>query len=172
MHMRIVAVAGLAICCSCSTLPRGAPPPASSSTPSSAGERVTVERVVDGDTFVARGSSGRFRVRLIGVDTPETVKPGTPVQCFGPESSAYARARLTGKTVRLVFDVDRYDRYGRVLAYVYVDGSDLFNLDLVRDGYAVVLTIPPDVAHADEFVAAQRAARAHHAGLWLACVPH
>jgi micrococcal nuclease len=129
---------------------------------------VTVERVVDGDTFVATTPGQRFRVRLIGVDTPETVKPDTPVQCFGPQASAYAKRVLTGRRVRLVYDVDRYDRYGRVLAYVYVGGA-FFNLDLVRLGYAVVLTVPPDVAHTDDFLAAQRAARAARVGLWLAC---
>jgi micrococcal nuclease len=134
-----------------------------------AGELATVARVVDGDTFIAKPSTGRaFRVRLIGVDTPETVKPRTPVQCFGPEASAYATHVLTGRQVRLVYDVDRYDRYGRALAYVYV-GDDFFNLDLVRRGYAVLMTIPPDVAHAGEFVAAQAAARAADRGLWHAC---
>ncbi|MGZ4128125.1 MAG: thermonuclease family protein [Actinomycetota bacterium] len=131
-------------------------------------EEVTVERVVDGDTFVAVEGAHRFRVRLIGVDTPETVKPNTPVQCFGPQASAYAHRLLIGRRVRLVYDVDRYDPYGRVLAYVYV-GSSFFNLDVVRLGYGVVLTVPPDVAHVDDFLAAQRAARSARLGLWLAC---
>jgi len=131
-------------------------------------ELVTVQRVVDGDTFIALTGSRRFRVRLIGVNTPETVKPGTPIQCFGPEASTYAHKILTGKQVRLVYDVERYDRYRRVLAYVYL-GATFFNLDLVQRGYAVVETVPPDVAHVRDFVAAQRAARASRTGLWLAC---
>lgn len=124
--------------------------------------------MVDGDTFIAVTGTRRFRVRLIGVDTPETVKPNTPVQCFGPQASAYAKHALTGKQVRLVYDVDRTDRYGRTLAYVYV-GTTFFNLALVQQGYAVVDTVPPDIAHVGEFVAAQRAARAKHLGLWLTC---
>jgi micrococcal nuclease len=159
--------AALVFLAACSTA-AGVGPQSSADT---TGQLVTVTRVVDGDTFIAK-PAGRatFRVRLIGVDTPETVKPRTPVQCFGPESSAYAKRVLTGRKVRLVYDVDRYDRYGRTLAYVYV-GTDFFNLDLVRRGYAVLLTIPPDVAHADEFVAAQAAARAADRGLWHACEP-
>jgi micrococcal nuclease len=134
-----------------------------------ASEQAFVQRVVDGDTFIAQVNNRRFRVRLIGVNTPETVKPRSPVECFGPEASAFAKAELTAKTVRLVYDVDRYDRYGRTLAYVYL-GKTFFNLLLVQRGYAVVETVPPDVAHVEQFVAAQRAARAAHAGLWRACV--
>lgn len=157
---------------SCSTAPTSTQtiqsiPPTSSPTIGGS-ENVTVQRVVDGDTFIALTGSSRFRVRLIGVDTPETVKPGAPIGCFGPEASAYAKKTLTGKQVRLVYDVDRYDRYRRVLAYVYL-GKTFFNLDLVQRGYAVVDTVPPDVAHVRDFVAAQRAARASRAGLWLAC---
>jgi micrococcal nuclease len=157
---------------SCSTTPTSTQAIQSTPSTSSPGiggsERVTVQRVVDGDTFIALQGTRRFRVRLIGVDTPETVKPGTSIQCFGPEASAYAKKTLTGKQVRLVYDVDRYDRYRRVLAYVYL-GKTFFNLDLVQRGYAVVETVPPDIAHVRDFVAAQRAARASHAGLWLAC---
>jgi micrococcal nuclease len=129
---------------------------------------VTVQRVVDGDTFIALAGSRRFRVRLIGVDTPETVKPGAPIGCFGPEASAYAYRALTGKQVRLVYDIDRFDQYGRVLAYVYLGGT-FFNLDLVRRGFARVLTVRPDVAHVKDFVAAERVARVSRVGLWLVC---
>jgi micrococcal nuclease len=141
-----------------------------SAAPPEAGDLVTVARVVDGDTFIAQAADRRFRVRLIGVDTPETVKPQTPVQCFGREASSYARRALDGRRVRLVYDVDKYDRYGRVLAYVYV-GTEFFNLELVRRGYGVVLTVPPDVAHVDDFVAAQVSARTSGRGLWSACAP-
>src|SRR5215212_8983311 len=121
-----------------------------------------VTRVVDGDTIVVGASE---RVRLIGVDTPESVKPGTPVQCFAREASAFTKRLLTGRRVRLERDVEERDRYGRLLAYVYV--GDLFvNAELVRRGYASVATFPPNVRHVDEFVRLQREARAARRGLW------
>ncbi len=167
----VTVVLGLSAC-SLSTAPNSSPTiqgtPTKSGPAIGGSETVTVQRVVDGDTFIALEGTHRFRVRLIGVDTPETVKPGAPIGCFGPEASAYAHMTLTGKQVRLVYDVDRYDRYRRVLAYVYL-GKTFFNLELVQRGYAVVETVPPNVAHVDDFVEAQRAARASRAGLWLAC---
>jgi micrococcal nuclease len=133
-----------------------------------AGDDTTVESVTDGDTIrVADG----VRVRLIGIDTPETVDPRTSVQCFGPEASARMKATLpTGTLVRLVYDVERLDRYGRTLAYVYrASDGDFVNAAMVRDGYASAYTEPPNVAHADEFVALQREARDANRGLWGAC---
>jgi micrococcal nuclease len=135
------------------------------------GDAVVV-RVVDGDTIRARvGGAADERVRLIGIDTPESVKPNTPVQCFGREASARTKALLPpGTPVRLVRDVEARDRYGRLLAYVYRRADGLFvNLALVEDGYAVPYTFPPNVAHADEFVAAARAAREAGRGLWSGC---
>jgi micrococcal nuclease len=128
----------------------------------------TIERVVDGDTIVVRGGE---RVRLIGMDTPETVDPRRPVQCFGEAASRRAKQLLpVGTSVRLVYDVDRYDRYGRTLAYVYRASDGLFvNASLVQDGYAVVYTVPPNVAHAAEFVALQQEARRAGRGLWTKC---
>ena len=99
----------------------------------------TVVRVVDGDTIFVRGPGGRTEdVRLIGIDTPETVDPRRPVGCFGPEASAYAKHLLTGRRVRLVYDRELHDRYGRFLAYVWLSASrPLFvNAELVRRGYA------------------------------------
>jgi micrococcal nuclease len=127
-----------------------------------------VERVVDGDTIRV---TGHERVRLIGIDTPETVDPRRPVQCFGREASARTKPLLpVGTPVRLVYDVDRYDRYGRTLAYVYRARDGLFvNASLVRDGYAVAYTVPPDVAHADDFVRFERLARSTTRGLWRSC---
>jgi micrococcal nuclease len=129
---------------------------------------MAVERVIDGDTIVVTG--GRH-VRLIGIDTPETVDPHRPVGCFGKEASAFMKQLLPAHTaVRLVGDVEQLDRYGRTLAYVYRLADGLFvNAELVRRGYAVVLTIPPNVAHTDEFVALASAARVTGAGLWSAC---
>ena len=130
-----------------------------------------VSRVVDGDTIVIRVGSASDKVRLIGIDTPESVKPGTPVQCFALEASARTKALVPpGTPVRLDGDVEPRDRYGRRLAYVYRARDNLFvNLVLVREGYAVPYTFPPDVAHADEFVSAAADARAANAGLWGKC---
>jgi micrococcal nuclease len=125
-----------------------------------------VERVVDGDTIVV----GSERVRLIGVDTPETKKPGTPVQCFGKKATAFTTRFIDGRKVRLELDAEPRDRYGRLLAYVIrtEDGRSL-NAALVREGYARTLTIPPNVRHADEYARLARAAREHDRGLWSAC---
>jgi micrococcal nuclease len=131
----------------------------------------TVERVVDGDTLVVRVSGRRDRVRLIGMDTPESVKPNTPVQCFAVEASNRTKALLpAGTPIRLVGDVEQRDRYKRLLAYVYRASDNLFiNLALVREGYAVPYTFPPNVAHTAEFVAAADDARQASRGLWSAC---
>jgi micrococcal nuclease len=130
-----------------------------------------VERVVDGDTIRVRVAGRDERVRLIGIDTPESVKPGTPVECFALAAAARTKALLPeGTEVRLVRDVEERDQYGRLLAYVYRTSDDLFvNLSLARDGFAVPLTVPPNVAHASEFVAAAREARENGRGLWAAC---
>lgn len=161
----VAAVVSVALCAGCASTNGDA---ADSSTP---GDRATVERVVDGDTLVLTDDT---RVRLIGIDTPETVDPRRPVECFGQEASDHAKQLLPkGTEVRLVFDVERTDRYGRTLAYVYRASDDLFvNLDLARNGYAEQLTVPPNVAHADDFAAAVDEAREAGNGLWgdAACV--
>jgi len=130
-----------------------------------------VVRVVDGDTIVVRISGAEERVRLIGIDTPESVDPRSPVDCFGPEASAAAKALLPeGTAVRLVRDVEARDRFDRLLAYVYLADDDTFvNLALAEQGYADVATFPPNVAHTDELVAAVSAARDAGLGLWGAC---
>jgi micrococcal nuclease len=127
-----------------------------------------VTRVVDGDTAHVEIDGEDVTVRFIGIDTPESVAPDQPVECFGPEASAYTEGRLEGKRVRLEYDVEREDRYGRTLAYVWL-GDELFNETLVRQGYALVTTFPPDVRYVDRFAAAQRDAREHGRGLWQAC---
>jgi micrococcal nuclease len=129
-----------------------------------------VTRVVDGDTVAVRIDGADERVRYIGVDTPETVKPGTPVQCFGRTASAYNHRLVDGQPVRLRFDAERHDRYGRLLAYVYRARDGLFvNAALVRGGYATTLTIPPNTAHATQFAALERRARERQRGLWRSC---
>jgi micrococcal nuclease len=126
-----------------------------------------VERVVDGDTIVLRGGE---RVRYIGMDTPESVKPGTPVQCYAKAASRENERLVAGQRVRLRFDAERRDRYGRTLAYVYRARDGVFvNAELVRRGYARVLTIPPDVRHAGLFHQLAARARGARRGLWGAC---
>jgi micrococcal nuclease len=132
------------------------------------GETTRVVEVVDGDTIEV---SGGRRVRLIGVDTPETRHPDKGVQCFGREASTYtARLLPRGTRVRLVSDAELRDRYDRLLAYVYRVSDGLFvNAALARDGYARPLTIPPNVAHAEEFANLAGQARERRRGLWGAC---
>jgi micrococcal nuclease len=133
----------------------------------------TVERVVDGDTVIVRAGTRSFDVRLLGIDTPETVDPHRPVGCYGPEASAFAKHLLAGGRVRLVYDRERRDRYGRWLAYLYLlrDGRPpLFvNARLVAAGYARTLSIPPNTAHATELAALERSAALAGRGLWSAC---
>lgn len=130
-----------------------------------------VVRVVDGDTIVVRLGRDEETVRLLGIDTPESVDPRSPVECFGKEASARTGELLPpGTDVRLVRDVEARDRYDRLLAYVYRGDDDTFvNLALVEEGYADVLTYPPNVAHAADFVSAAGAARTEGRGLWQAC---
>jgi micrococcal nuclease len=129
-----------------------------------------VVRVVDGDTVVVRTGGHDERVRYIGVDTPESVKPGTPVQCFAKAASAANKRLVQGQEVRLVHDAEARDRYGRMLAYVYRSSDGLFvNAELVRRGYAKPLTIPPNVAHAVELRRLAAAARREGRGLWSRC---
>jgi len=132
--------------------------------------RAEVVRVVDGDTIRVRFDGRTERVRYIGVDTPESVKPGTPVQCYAKRAAAANAALVAGRSVRLVGDVERRDRYGRLLAYVYREPDGAFvNARLVRDGYARTLTIAPNVAHAHQFAQLARTARQSGRGLWSAC---
>lgn len=129
-----------------------------------------VERVVDGDTIVVRIGGERERVRLLGIDTPETVHPEKPVECFGPESSARL-SELTppGSQVRLERDTELRDRFGRLLAYVYAPDDTFVNLLLVEDGYATTLHIPPNGAHRQQLADAEQQAEAAGVGLWSAC---
>lgn len=130
-----------------------------------------VDFVVDGDTVDLIVDGVEERARLIGIDTPETKKPDSPVECFGPEATAHTQSLLPkGTAVRIERDVVARDDYGRLLVYVYRSGDGLFvNLDLVAEGFAQPLTIPPNVTFADAFVDAARAAERSDAGLWGGC---
>ncbi len=134
------------------------------------GERVIVTKVVDGDTIVV---NGRQTVRLIGIDTPETVDPRRPVGCFGKEASNKAKELLSGKEVILQRDVSETDKFKRLLRYIFLplpDGQTLFINDyLVREGYAKVLTYPPDVKYNEQFRLAETEARENNRGLWGRC---
>jgi micrococcal nuclease len=133
----------------------------------------TVERVVDGDTVIVRAGTRSFDVRLLGIDTPETVDPHRPVGCYGPEASAYTKHLLNGQRVRLVYDRQLHDVYGRWLAYVYLERqgrNDLFvNARLITAGYARTLSIPPNTAHAAELASLERTAALAGRGLWSSC---
>jgi micrococcal nuclease len=129
-----------------------------------------VVRVVDGDTILVALGGRRERVRYIGMDTPETVKPRTPVQCFGKKASAENRRLVAGRDVRLVADAEARDRYGRMLAYVYRASDGMFiNAELVQRGYATPLSIRPNVRFAARFRTLAREARRGGRGLWSAC---
>lgn len=141
-------------------------------------EEATVERVVDGDTVVvvitgrSEGPGAgmadvgeEYRLRLIGIDTPESVKPNSPVECFGKEASAAAAALLEGADVKLVKDVEEADQYDRLLRYVYIE-SEMANARLVANGYATAYTYPPNVRWSELLVQLQREARENDRGLW------
>ena len=129
--------------------------------PTAVGAQV-VERVVDGDTIVVRGVG---RVRLIGVDTPETVHPSRPVEFFGREASAFAKRLLDGQRVRLEYDREPTDRYGRTLAYVHLADGTFVNAEIIRRGYGHAYTRFP-FRHLDRFRQLEREARAAGRGLW------
>ena len=128
----------------------------------------TVSRVVDGDTVEVTRGGRTLDIRLIGIDTPETVHPTEPVECFGPEASAYATRALLDEPVVLEFDRSqgRQDYYGRTLAYVWRPGRALFNLDAVRRGYALEYTYESAYAWQRELQRAERRAKTARVGVW------
>ncbi len=138
--------------------------------------KARVTRVVDGDTAYVSFSGKSEKVRFIGVNTPETKDPRKPVEPYGKEASAYTTAELNGKEVYLELDVQERDKYGRLLAYVWLERpisrseaevrAKMFNARLLLEGYAQVMTIPPNVKYADLFVQFQREARSANKGLW------
>lgn len=135
--------------------------------PSDVSSYYKVIRVVDGDTIDVGVNGQSVRVRMIGVNTPETVHPEKPVECFGKEASNYTNKSLYGKYIQLELDAsqDTYDSYSRLLAYVYIDGNN-FNYRLIRDGYAYEYTYNVPYKYQKEFKAAQRYADTNNIGLW------
>lgn len=131
-----------------------------------------IKHFIDGDTIAVDMNGTTEKVRLIGVDTPETHKPNTPVQCYGPEASAYTKTKIGQQAVRLISDplsTDR-DRYGRLLRYVYLtDGTDL-NANLIENGYGFYYPYFP-FSKSSEFAVDEQSAIAAHRGLWAACKP-
>lgn len=124
-----------------------------------------VTRIVDGDTIEILNNSEKERIRLIGIDTPETVKPDTPVEPFGKEASDFAKSALLNKYVTLEFDEEQRDRYDRLLAYLYIDG-EMFNKTLLEEGLARVSTFPPNIKYVDIFIETEENAKANKIGLW------
>jgi micrococcal nuclease len=131
-------------------------------------QTVTVERVVDGDTIEVNPAVGGTQdVRLLGVDTPETVDPTEPVEPYGPEASAFTERQLEGERVTLIFDQQKTDQYGRTLAYVRIGGqSETLNETLLQQGYAQLYVVPPNDRYEARFSQAQEQARQAQRGIW------
>lgn len=124
---------------------------------------IKVKRAIDGDTLdLAHGE----RVRLIGVNTPEMRHPSKGVEQYGREAAAFTRQLVEGKKIRLEYDAERKDKYGRTLAYAYLEDGTFVNAELLRQGYAQTMTIAPNVKYVDLFVGLQREAREARRGLW------
>lgn len=136
--------------------------------PQSNSEFINIVRVIDGDTFVIFNMYGsEEKIRLIGVNAPESRNSGKKKkEEFGAESKKYLTDLLKNRRVRLEFDVQRVDKYGRTLAYVYLENGTFLNEYLVKNGYAQVATYPPNVKYKDLFIEAQRYARNNKTGLW------
>jgi micrococcal nuclease len=150
----------------CAAHPVGAPDPSSV-----AGPNALVVRVVDGDTVVVAVGGTEESARLIGIDTPETKRPDTPVECFGPEASDRLTALLPpGTPVRLELDEEPRDRYGRLLVYLHRSSDGAFiNQVMAAEGFADALSIAPNTAYDRSFADAVDAARSTGTGLWATC---
>lgn len=133
-----------------------------------ASQYIFVTKVIDGDTFWGNDAGlDEVRVRLLGIDAPESRKSEhKEVGYYGKESEEYLKALLSHKKVRLEYDVDKYDQFGRTLAYVFLEDGTFVNAELLKQGYARVMTFPPNVKYADEFIRLQRKARRSKVGMW------
>ena len=166
-----VVLATGALCVACSA--GGVPPRLPIAGTRATGGLATVVHVVDGDTLDVRVGGRVERVRLLGVDTPETVKPGTPVECYGPEASKRTKQLLApGTAVLLQRDREARDRYARLLVYLWRRGDGLFvNRSLLSGGFARPLSISPNTAHRAELAAVSAEADRADRGLWGTCPP-
>ncbi|WP_268036823.1 thermonuclease family protein [Algoriphagus sp. PAP.12] len=127
-----------------------------------------ISKFVDGDTFWIKGENGKaIKIRLTGVDTPEVEWKGlTSEEPFGKEASEFVKKFLKGKKVLLEYDIQRYDRFGRTLAYVYLEDSAFLNAHLLEVGLAQVATFPPNVKYVELFTEIQKKAREEGIGMW------
>jgi micrococcal nuclease len=125
-----------------------------------------VKRVIDGDTIQLVNGQ---KVRYIGINTPESVDPRRPVECFGKEASKRNKDLVEGKVVRLEKDTEDKDKYGRLLRYVYLPSGAFINYEMVKQGYASVYTFPPNVKYTNKFRQAEKFAREKNVGLWAIC---
>jgi micrococcal nuclease len=139
-------------------------------------ERAVVVRVVDGDTLLLRGDDGgvvpdqETRVRLLEIDTPESVAPDRPVECFGPEASAgLAEVVPPGSRVRVLPDEELTDPYDRLLLYLWTDDGEFVNLAMVRSGLAEAVLYEPNDRYIERMRRAERQAQAEARGMWGAC---
>jgi micrococcal nuclease len=147
------------------------PSTATTMSPGALDANATIGYIVDGDTVDVILDGREERIRLIGIDTPETKQRDTPIECFGPEATAFIESLLPiGTPVRIERDTVNRDDYGRLLGYVFRADDGIFvNYEIVRQGFAQPLTIEPNTTHAALFVDASRAAERDDIGLWSAC---
>jgi len=164
MWVVVVALAALAACDATSTT-------TTAPAPGELEANAIIDDVIDGDTVDVIITGREERVRLIGIDTPETKKPNSPIECFGPEATAFTEALLPiGTPIYIERDVVNRDDFGRLLGYVYRADDGIFvNYEIMRQGFAQPLSIPPNDTFAELFADAARAAEADDAGLWAAC---
>lgn len=174
----LLAIALFAVACTPSESTDAADPPPGVTTPPATvpdqtdlEPNATVERIVDGDTIVVEVNDQIERVRLLGIDTPESVAEERPDQCYGVESSNYLETLIPpGTDIALILDEEARDQFDRLLAYVVRTSDDLFvNLDLLEQGYAGVLIYSPNDHYETLFRDAERAAESAGIGLWGAC---
>ncbi|PAO69938.1 thermonuclease family protein [Bacillus sp. X2(2017)] len=127
---------------------------------------VTVRRVIDGDTFIADVNGTEEKIRLILVDTPETVHPTKAVQPYGKEASAFSKKTLENQSVYLEFDKEKRDKYDRLLAYVFLKDGTSFNKILLEKGYARLAVFPPNTKYLEQYSKAEKTAKQEHKGIW------
>lgn len=165
--MKFINRSGLVIVLTCLILSNCS----SNDSPLPEGANGRIVKVIDGDTVDVSMNGHTERVRLIGIDTPETKKPNTPIQCFGPEASARTKELLpVGTPVLVQRDVEARDPYGRLLGYVYRTSDQLFvNEELIVNGFARPLSIAPNTAFASQFAGDAQLAQSTQKGLWGEC---